>query len=139
MIPGWGELFERIGWLCYHAYRDQRKAWRRWRATRRMAKRAIPVIPPQPTVGTPIEVSDASLSEGLKNLYVAQAPAQPPVWYERRMENTWGGSQMYFDVKSYGGGGMIPAEKQITWHDKPYYIDAAGWIKPLPQDPDQPS
>lgn len=35
MTPTWGELFDRVRWLCYGWYREQRKAWRRWRLGRR--------------------------------------------------------------------------------------------------------
>lgn len=51
MIPTWGELGKRIGWLCFGWYRQQRKAWRRWRISRRPAK---PVMPKEtPTVLLP--------------------------------------------------------------------------------------
>lgn len=41
MIPTWGELWERIRMLCYGWYRQERKAWRRWRVSRRIAKRPV--------------------------------------------------------------------------------------------------
>lgn len=35
MTPTWGELAKRIGWLCYGWYREQRRAWRHWKVSRR--------------------------------------------------------------------------------------------------------